>query len=228
MLEKIGLPAKPSLRGNNWVADASHCQGCSSQFTFINRKHHCRRCGGLFCGTCTQKRMVLRGQGDSPVRICEPCKTLEEATRFELRHGYKSRAGRGSSKPAAKNEDDFLNQILGADRKESSSSGVVSNKDMSPSVTRAARSASCSNVQVVASDDGGGEILRSQSVDQRMQNDMASSSPEELRQQALDEKRKYKILKGEGKPEEALRAFKRGKELERQAESLEIYIRKKP
>lgn len=38
MLEKIGLPAKPSLRGNNWVVDASHCQGCSSQFTFINRK----------------------------------------------------------------------------------------------------------------------------------------------------------------------------------------------
>ncbi|KAK8629930.1 hypothetical protein V6N13_078747 [Hibiscus sabdariffa] len=226
MLEKIGLPAKPSLRGNNWVADASHCQGCSSQFTFINRKHHCRRCGGLFCGTCTQKRMVLRGQGDSPVRICEPCKTLEEAARFELRHGYKSRAGRGSSKPAAKNEDDILNQILGADRKESSSSGVVSNKDLSPSVTRAARSDSCSNVQVVASDDGGGEILRSQSVDQLMQNDMASLSPEELRQQALDEKRKYKLLKGEGKPEEALRAFKRGKELERQAESLEIYIRK--
>lgn len=38
MLEKIGLPAKPAIRGNNWVVDASHCQGCSSQFTFINRK----------------------------------------------------------------------------------------------------------------------------------------------------------------------------------------------
>lgn len=38
MLEKIGLPQKPSLRGNNWVADASHCQGCSAQFTFLNRK----------------------------------------------------------------------------------------------------------------------------------------------------------------------------------------------
>ncbi|CAB4275678.1 unnamed protein product [Prunus armeniaca] len=38
MLEKIGLPAKPSLRGNTWVVDASHCQGCTSQFTFINRK----------------------------------------------------------------------------------------------------------------------------------------------------------------------------------------------
>jgi len=37
--------------------------------------------------------MVLRGQGDSPVRICEPCKKLEEAARFELRHGR--RPGRG-------------------------------------------------------------------------------------------------------------------------------------
>uniref|UniRef100_M4ERI0 FYVE-type domain-containing protein n=1 Tax=Brassica campestris TaxID=3711 RepID=M4ERI0_BRACM len=97
MLEKIGLPAKPSLRGNSWVVDASHCQGCSSQFTFINRKHHCRRCGGLFCGSCTQQRMSLRGQGDSPVRICDPCKQLEEAARFELRHGYKNRSAKGSS-----------------------------------------------------------------------------------------------------------------------------------
>lgn len=39
--------------------------------------------------------MVLRGQGDSPVRICEPCKKLEEAARFELRHGR--RPGRGIS-----------------------------------------------------------------------------------------------------------------------------------
>ncbi|XVF25952.1 hypothetical protein REPUB_Repub13aG0258300 [Reevesia pubescens] len=198
MLEKIGLPAKPSLRGSNWVVDASYCQGCSSQFTFINRKHHCRRCGAIFCNSCTQQRMILRGQGDSPVRICEPCKKLEEAARFELRHGYKSRAGRG----------------------------VASNNDMTPSVLRATSSASCSNVQAVSNHDGGGEIHRSQSVGQRMQNDMTSPSPEELRQKALDEKRKYKFLKGEGKSEEALRAFKRGKELERQAESLEIYIRK--
>lgn len=39
--------------------------------------------------------MVLRGQGDSPVRICEPCKKLEEAARFELRYGHKNKAGRG-------------------------------------------------------------------------------------------------------------------------------------
>ena len=33
-------------------------------------------------------------------------------------------------------------------------------------------------------------------------------------------------MKGEGKSEEAIKAFKRGKELERQADALEICIRK--
>ncbi|MBA0778998.1 hypothetical protein Gotri_003283 [Gossypium trilobum] len=215
MLEKIGL------RGTHWVIDASYCQGCSSQFTFINRKHHCRRCEAIFCNSCTQHRMVLRGHGDSPVRVCEPCKNLEEAARFESRHGYKSRAGRGRLKPAVNDEDVAFNQILGGGIKESSSSGVALNNDTTPSV----QGATCSNVQEVVGHDGGGEIHKSPSVDQCMQNGMALSSPEKLRQQALDEKRKYKVLKGEGKSEEALRAFKRGKELERQAESLEMHIR---
>ncbi|KAK8664837.1 hypothetical protein V6N13_084610 [Hibiscus sabdariffa] len=220
MLEKIGL------RGTTWEVDASHCQGCSSQFTFINRKHHCRRCGGIFCNSCSQQRMVLRGHGDSSVRVCEPCKKLEEAARFESRHGYKSRAGRGSLKPALKDEDDVLNRILGADGKESSSSGVSLNNETTSSVQRVTNGTMPSDVQVVFSHDGGGEMHRTQSVDQCMRNDMLSISPEKLRQQALEEKRKHKVLKGEGKSEEALRAFKRGKELERQAESLEMYIRK--
>ncbi|KAL4019678.1 hypothetical protein IC575_018434 [Cucumis melo] len=215
MLEKIGLPARPSLRGNNWVVDASHCQGCSSQFTFINRKHHCRRCGGIFCNSCTQHRMVLRGQGDSPVRICEPCKKLEEAARFELRHGHKSRTGRGSLK-STKPEDDILAEILGSDRKESSSSVQELNGNSSSSGRTVA------GEEFV--DHGEGEA--SSSLTDRLENKMESSSPEQLRQQALDEKKKYRVLKGEGKSEEALKAFKRGKELERKADALEISIRR--
>ncbi|KDP42226.1 hypothetical protein JCGZ_02956 [Jatropha curcas] len=225
MLEKIGLPAKPSLRGSNWVVDASHCQGCSSQFTFINRKHHCRRCGGLFCNSCTQQRMVLRGQGDSPVRICEPCKKLEEAARFEMRYGHRNRTGRGSSKLMTKSEDEILNQIIGNDGKESSSA-QQSNADLV--LRRASSSASCSTPQEDSALSGGGEMNRSHSVNvpNHVLNEMGSTSPEELRQQALDEKKRYKILKGEGKSEEALKAFKRGKELERQADALELSIRK--
>ncbi|GJM85388.1 hypothetical protein PR202_ga01833 [Eleusine coracana subsp. coracana] len=115
MLEKIGLPPKPSLRGATWVVDASHCQGCSVQFSFFTRKHHCQRCGGLFCSGCTQQRMNLRGQGDSPVRICDPCKKLEEAARFELRYGHKNRAGKANTKAASKPEDEILSEILGSD-----------------------------------------------------------------------------------------------------------------
>ncbi|KAL5549432.1 hypothetical protein UlMin_004663 [Ulmus minor] len=222
MLEKIGLPAKPALRGNNWVTDASHCQGCSSQFTFINRKHHCRRCGGLFCNSCTQQRMVLRGQGDSPVRICEPCKKLEEAARFEMRHGNRSRTARGSSKFPLKNEDEVLKQILSNDGKDALPSGLGSNSDIVSSIP----GASSSNNQEVVTQDGVGEVNISPIDEQHLKSEMGTASPEELRQQALDEKKKYKVLKGEGKSDEALKAFKRGKELERQADALELHLRK--
>ncbi|KAJ4887301.1 phosphoinositide binding [Raphanus sativus] len=54
----------------------------------------------------------------------------------------------------------------------------------------------------------------------------AAATPEELRKQAVEEKNKYRVLKQQGKSEEALKAFKRGKELERQADALEISLRK--
>lgn len=209
MLEKIGLPPKPSLRGNTWVVDASHCQGCSSQFTFINRKHHCRRCGGIFCGSCTQQRMVLRGQGDSPVRICEPCKKLEEAARFELRHGR--RPGRGSLKSAPNDEDEVLNQILGQ------TSDKVASRQKSVGI---ASSSSTSNY------DGEIQNIVSNDKPNLLGIDLGSTTPEELRKQALEEKKQHRILKGEGKSGEAMKAFKRGKELERQADALEIHLRK--
>ncbi|QHO58775.1 hypothetical protein HN51_013124 [Arachis hypogaea] len=214
MLEKIGLPPKPSLRGNTWVVDSSHCQGCSSQFTFINRKHHCRRCGGLFCNSCTQQRMVLRGQGDSPVRICEPCKKLEEAARFELRQGR--RLGRGNVKSTSRDEDEVLSQILGSGREEKAPSSQKSIGTASSSSAKGFSNSDDSEIQQFVSNDKP-DILGI---------DVGSTTPDELRQQALEEKRKYKILKGEGKSEEALRSFKRGKELERQADSLEIQLRK--
>ncbi|GMH05367.1 hypothetical protein Nepgr_007207 [Nepenthes gracilis] len=222
MLEKIGLPAKPSLRGNTWVVDASHCQGCSSQFTFINRKHHCRRCGGLFCNSCTVQRMILRGQGDSPVRICEPCKKLEEATRFEQRHGHKNRADRGTLKLASREEDEVLNQLLENEGKEPFASG----RD----VKIGGRSSSVpgSSIQEVATLNGEEDAVRKSSVHEPNDvcGEVESASPEKLRQQALDEKNNYKILKGKGKSAEALRAFKRAKELERQAAALEVQMRK--
>ncbi|XP_065048851.1 uncharacterized protein LOC135586192 isoform X1 [Musa acuminata AAA Group] len=221
-LEKIGLPVKPSMRGGNWVVDGSHCQGCSSQFTFINRKHHCRRCGGLFCNSCTQQRMVLRGQGDAPVRICEPCKRIEEAARFELRYGHRKQTAKVNAKQAFKHEDEVPSQILGTDGKHASLSEQNSNNLVNLDLKLVPSSASCSSSRRE------GDNIRSVSVDthNNLKVDLMLGDPEELHQQAVEEKRKYKTLKAEGKSEEALQAFKRGKELERQAGALEITLRK--
>ncbi|KAM3749487.1 hypothetical protein ACB098_05G188900 [Castanea mollissima] len=138
-------------------------------------------CGGLFCNSCTQQRIFLRGQGDSPVRICEPCKKIEEAARFEMRHGHKGRVG--CSKLTSRDEDEVLNQILGSAREESFSSARESNSD--------SVSASCSNAQEVSTRDREGEINRSISLDE----------PNHLKSEI-------------------------GKELDRQAEALDIYLRK--
>ncbi len=38
VLEKLGLPPKPSARGHSWTTDAANCEGCSSTFSLFNRK----------------------------------------------------------------------------------------------------------------------------------------------------------------------------------------------
>ena len=53
----------------------------------------------------------------------------------------------------------------------------------------------------------------------------APVSPTKLHEQAQEEKRRYSALKKQGKDAEALKAFKRAKELERQAEAREKEIK---
>ena len=38
-----------------WTPDSSVevCYNCQDSFNFINRKHHCRNCGKIFCGNCS-------------------------------------------------------------------------------------------------------------------------------------------------------------------------------
>lgn len=38
----------------SWQPDSavSQCNLCRSSFSFINRKHHCRKCGRIYCGNC--------------------------------------------------------------------------------------------------------------------------------------------------------------------------------
>jgi len=59
-----------------WIPDhaAPRCMDCESQFTAFRRRHHCRNCGGIFCGVCSSGTKPLPKYGlTKPVRVCRVC-----------------------------------------------------------------------------------------------------------------------------------------------------------
>lgn len=56
MADEVVLP--------RWQPDdeLSACSICGHAFTFLNRRHHCRRCGRLVCGPCSPHRITIPRQ----------------------------------------------------------------------------------------------------------------------------------------------------------------------
>lgn len=63
-----------------WVPDeeVAYCQTCRSEFDWVNRKHHCRHCGHVFCGSCTHQSCLLPDEFGlrDPQRVCAECHRL--------------------------------------------------------------------------------------------------------------------------------------------------------
>lgn len=66
--------------------DVSQCRECERRFNFITRRHHCRRCGKIFCDRCSSYRALLdpsdvvhepgfpeAGASSSSQRVCQNC-----------------------------------------------------------------------------------------------------------------------------------------------------------
>ncbi|KAF8914050.1 hypothetical protein CPB84DRAFT_1758250 [Gymnopilus junonius] len=76
-----------------WERDESvpQCRDCQRRFNFLNRRHHCRKCGRIFCDRCSSYRAILdpadvvhdpmSPEVISPAashRVCQSC--FEEST----------------------------------------------------------------------------------------------------------------------------------------------------
>jgi hypothetical protein len=55
---------------------------CKATFTMIRRRHHCRNCGGLFCGACSSKRIALLDAYPPPSPCCPPDPHAAAANRW--------------------------------------------------------------------------------------------------------------------------------------------------
>jgi len=54
-------PPTPHQVHAQWERDeaVSECRDCRRRFNFLSRRHHCRRCGRIFCDRCSSYRALL-------------------------------------------------------------------------------------------------------------------------------------------------------------------------
>jgi len=58
-----------------WKLDnsATECTLCGKAFTFVRRRHHCRKCGSLVDADCSNQKQNVEGVSEKPVRVCLKC-----------------------------------------------------------------------------------------------------------------------------------------------------------
>ncbi|CAG5119577.1 unnamed protein product [Candidula unifasciata] len=114
LLARRGISQSTSSDSPVWVPDseAKTCMHCrKSEFTVVNRKHHCRHCGIVACNACTSRRWLLPQQSSKPIRVCLTCyhKLAQETASSSVTRTYTVIAtgdGRNSSFEDSSDDDD--------------------------------------------------------------------------------------------------------------------------
>lgn len=58
-------------------AQASSCIKCETPFSMFLRKHHCRKCGEIFCDNCWGKEIYVNAYHKF-AKVCDTCYILAE------------------------------------------------------------------------------------------------------------------------------------------------------
>uniref|UniRef100_A0A914H157 FYVE-type domain-containing protein n=1 Tax=Globodera rostochiensis TaxID=31243 RepID=A0A914H157_GLORO len=86
-----------------WMEDsrAVQCRMCDIQFGVLQRKHHCRNCGQIFCNACSSGRVKMPSSAQ-PVRVCLNCFHLLRNRQLSITAIVRpARDGRLSPSPSA-------------------------------------------------------------------------------------------------------------------------------
>ena len=69
-----------------WIPDqrVTMCQSCSTEFSLVNRRHHCRACGKVICAPCSANKAPLRYRQFESSRVCDACYESVEKSKLAL------------------------------------------------------------------------------------------------------------------------------------------------
>lgn len=116
------LRAAPTRK--HWLKDESVAEcgfhACHKHFNFFERRHHCRKCGGIFCKDHTSHYLYINhlaqfttGGRGTLSRVCDNC--IEEYNEFmksEFGVGYETPRSRQQSPPSVSQGGDFRREIF--------------------------------------------------------------------------------------------------------------------
>ena len=81
---------EPEAKKLFWLPDnlSQNCFSCENKFSLLNRQHHCRICGNIFCSNCSNKQIqfsVSNKNGTDKIikiKVCDYC--LKMCINFDI------------------------------------------------------------------------------------------------------------------------------------------------
>ena len=113
-------PQSGEVRKDHWVenADRSKCCHCQRNLSAVTRRHHCRKCGEIFCGPCSAYTRRLNADAEidpngAPHRVCVACHAIQAGTERgdvrDLMEEFRQERKKGAEE--TKQQDELLRKL---------------------------------------------------------------------------------------------------------------------